>query len=67
MADIPVCPILSVRNTTADELCLQNDCALYLPQAKRCSLVFIGFKAFLEAQKMQGPPQPQQAPPQRPA
>ena len=63
----PICPILSIRNPMVDELCLTNDCALYLPQAKKCSLVYLGFKAMLEVQRMQ-PGQPaaaqQPAPPQ---
>lgn len=56
----PVCPILSVRNPSVDELCLTNDCALYLPSAKKCSLVYIGFKAMMDVQRMQAatPPQP---------
>ncbi len=53
MASIPVCPILSVRNSEADELCLQEDCALYLPAPKKCSLVYIGFKAMMEVQQAQ--------------
>jgi|GEM_PF-2267456 len=59
----PVCPILSVRNPSVDELCLGADCALYLPSAKKCSLVYIGFKAMMDIQKMQQPAaQPQPAP-----
>jgi hypothetical protein len=52
-----------------DELCLTNDCALYLPSAKKCSLVYIGFKAMMEVQRMQtavppqGAAQPQNRPP----
>lgn len=53
MSGIPVCPILSIRNPTVDELCLAGDCALYLPAAKKCSLVYIGFKAMLDVQKLQ--------------
>ena len=53
MSSIPVCPILSVRSTQADELCLQGDCALFLPSAKKCSLVYIGFKAMMDIQRMQ--------------
>jgi hypothetical protein len=52
-ASTPVCPILSIRSSQADELCLGADCALYLPSAKKCSLVYIGFKAMMEIQKMQ--------------
>jgi hypothetical protein len=54
----PVCPILSMRNPSIDELCLGADCALYLPAAKKCSLVFLGYKAMLEVQRLQGPPPP---------
>lgn len=64
---IPVCPILSIRNTTADELCLQEECALYLPAAKKCSLVYIGFKAMMEVQRMQQPQAAAQAPQRPPA
>lgn len=64
-ANTPVCPILSVRNPHVDELCLANDCALYLPAARKCSLVYIGFKAMLEVQKLQQPAAAPQAP--RPA
>ncbi len=53
---IPVCPILSIRNPLVDELCLGVDCALFLPAAKKCSLVYIGFKAMMEVQRMQQPP-----------
>ena len=61
-APTPICPILSVRNPSVDELCLTNDCALYLPSAKKCSLVYIGFKAMMDVQRMQqaAPPQPAQ-------
>jgi hypothetical protein len=55
---MPICPILSVRNAEYNELCVGEDCALYLPVAKKCSLVYIGFNAFLEAQKMQQQQQP---------
>jgi hypothetical protein len=30
-------------------------CALYLPNVNRCSLVYIGYKAFTELQKLQQP------------
>jgi hypothetical protein len=61
----PICPILSVRNPSVDELCLGADCALFLPSAKKCSLVYIGFKAMMEVQRMQqaAPQQPQAARP----
>jgi hypothetical protein len=52
----PVCPILSIRNPSVDELCLGGDCALWLPSAKKCSLVYLGFKAMMEVQRMQQPP-----------
>lgn len=64
MAETPVCPILSVRSPSVDELCLGGDCALWLPAAKKCSLVYIGFKAMMEVQRMQQAPA---AAPQRPA
>ncbi|HEY9745436.1 MAG TPA: hypothetical protein V6C99_04390 [Oculatellaceae cyanobacterium] len=73
-ANTPICPFLSIRNPSVDELCLGSDCALYLPSAKKCSLVFLGFKAMMEVQRMQGGPAgapaqaaPQQRPPQPPA
>lgn len=67
-ANTPVCPILSIRNPSVDELCLTNDCALYLPSAKKCSLVYIGFKAMMDVQRLQQQPvQPQPGqPPARP-
>ena len=64
-ATTPVCPLLSIRNATVDELCLGADCALYLPAAKKCSLVYIGFKAMMDIQRMQQQTPPPQAP-QRP-
>ena len=56
MASIPVCPLLSIRNSEANELCVQDECALYIPAAKKCSLVYIGFKAMMEIQKAQAAP-----------
>ena len=53
MADIPVCPIMSVATAEANALCVQEDCALYLTGANRCSLVYIGYKALMEVQEMQ--------------
>jgi len=58
-ANTPVCPLLSIRNPSVDELCLGADCALYLPPAKKCSLVYLGFKAMMDIQQQQ-----QQQPPQ---
>ncbi|HEY9686733.1 MAG TPA: hypothetical protein V6C52_07145 [Coleofasciculaceae cyanobacterium] len=55
-SNTPVCPILSIRNPSVDELCLGGDCALWLPSAKKCSLVYLGFKAMMEVQRMQQPP-----------
>lgn len=65
-SNTPVCPILSVRNPSVDELCLGADCALFLPSAKKCSLVYIGFKAMMDIQKLQqaAPVQPAQRPTQ---
>ncbi|WP_373532778.1 hypothetical protein [Vampirovibrio sp.] len=63
-ATTPICPILSIRNPSVDELCLTNDCALYLPAAKKCSLVYIGFKAMMDVQRMQQPTSASQAAPQ---
>lgn len=53
MADIPVCPILSARSTESNSLCVQEDCALYLTNVNRCSLVYIGYKALMDIQAMQ--------------
>lgn len=52
----PVCPLLSLRHPSVDALCLESDCALYLPPAKKCSLVYIGFKAMMDIQRMQSGP-----------
>jgi hypothetical protein len=54
LMDTPICPILSATKevNSPDRLCVQNDCALYLPQAKKCSLVFLGYKAMLEVQAL---------------
>lgn len=60
MMSMPVCPILSIRNAEYNELCVGETCALYLTAAQRCSLVFMGFKAFVEVQRMQ---QQSQSPP----
>lgn len=62
---MPVCPILSIRNSGFNELCVGDVCALYLPAAKKCSLVYLGFQAFVEVQRMQQQaqqPQPQPKP-----
>jgi hypothetical protein len=53
MSSTPYCPILSIRNTNTMEICLEGNCALYLPNAKKCSLVYIGFKAMVDVQKLQ--------------
>jgi hypothetical protein len=53
MTATPICPLLSIRSPHIDELCLGADCALYLPAAKKCSLVYIGFKAMMDVQRMQ--------------
>ena len=67
-ASMPVCPLLSIRSSDVLELCLGAECALYLPSAKKCSLVYVGFKAMMDVQRMQAPPQgAQAAPPQKPA
>ena len=55
MSSLPVCPILSIRNPEVHELCVGETCALYLPNVNRCSLVYIGYKAFTELQKLQQP------------
>jgi hypothetical protein len=55
-ASMPICPLLSIRNPSVDELCLGTDCALYLPPAKKCSLVYLGFKAMMDIQQMQQTP-----------
>lgn len=60
-SNTPICPILSIRNPSVDELCLTNECALFLPAAKKCSLVYIGFKAMMEVQRLQQPPASPQA------
>lgn len=54
----PICPILSIQSDMPNVLCLGESCALYLPPAKRCSLVFMGYKAMMEVQSAQ--PQPPQ-------
>lgn len=59
----PICPLLSIRNPSVDELCLQEQCALFLPPAKKCSLVYIGLKAMMETQQLQQQAT-RQAPPQ---
>lgn len=62
-----ICPILSVAsgNDGPERICVANECALYLPQASKCSLVMLGYKAMLEAQTLrqaQAPARAQQAP-----
>lgn len=52
-SSVPVCPIITIRNPEIHELCLMDSCALYLAAAKKCSLVYIGYNAFLEAQRLQ--------------
>jgi hypothetical protein len=61
----PVCPLLSIRNPNVNELCVGADCALFLPNVQKCSLVYIGFKALTEIQALQQ--RPAGPPPQRPA
>ncbi|MEB3207190.1 MAG: hypothetical protein VKK59_07610 [Vampirovibrionales bacterium] len=53
MSSLPICPLLSIRNPDVHELCVGESCALYLPNVNRCSLVYIGYKAFAELQKLQ--------------
>ncbi|MBY0449861.1 MAG: hypothetical protein K2X01_04460 [Cyanobacteria bacterium] len=53
--EILVCPILSIRNPEVNELCLGADCMLYLASAKKCSLLFVGYKALAELQALQRP------------
>lgn len=53
MADIPICPIMSVRSEETNALCVQEDCALYLTGVNRCSLVYIGYKALMDIQAQQ--------------
>lgn len=53
MAETPICPLLSIRNAEMNELCVEERCALYLTASKKCSLVYIGFKALTELQQMQ--------------
>ncbi|MEM0952066.1 MAG: hypothetical protein AAGI66_08000 [Cyanobacteria bacterium P01_H01_bin.74] len=48
-----VCPLMSIRHNTIDTYCIESDCALYLPAAKKCALVFIGYKAMVEVQRLQ--------------
>ena len=48
---LPICPILSIRNTQMTEICVEDQCALYLPQAKHCSLLYIGLKAAKDLQQ----------------
>jgi hypothetical protein len=61
---MPICPLLSIRNVGFNELCLGEECALFLPAAKKCSLIYIGFNAFMQAQRLQQQPQ-QGIPPQQ--
>jgi hypothetical protein len=42
-----------MRNPEVLELCVGEQCAMYLPQAKKCALVMMGYQAMLEAQRMQ--------------
>ena len=49
-----VCPVLSLNTQTNDTLCIEQDCAFYVPQAKKCSIMMMGYQALLEAKKLQG-------------
>jgi hypothetical protein len=55
MASMPVCPILSIgkESTEPMQLCLAEECAFYLPQVKKCSVVYMGFNALLQSQALQ--------------
>ncbi|MFM7468155.1 MAG: hypothetical protein ACKO37_01460 [Vampirovibrionales bacterium] len=55
MATTPVCPILSIgkESTEPMQLCLADECAFYLPQVKKCSVVYMGFNALLQSQTLQ--------------
>jgi hypothetical protein len=50
---VPICPILSVRNENVDELCLEEQCALYIPSAKKCSVLYIGMNSLMQIQQAQ--------------
>jgi len=75
MNSISMCPILSIGRHEGQprELCVGEQCALYLPQVQKCSLVYIGFKALMDMQKPAAAPPPppaahyppQGAPPQQ--
>lgn len=64
MNSISMCPILSIGRQEGQprELCVGEQCALYLPQVQKCSLVYIGFKALMDMQKPAAAPPPPPAP-----
>jgi hypothetical protein len=54
----PVCPILSDSTHTC--LCVEEQCAFYVPQARKCAVGMLGLHALMQAQQSQ-----QQATPNR--
>ena len=49
---LPVCPFLSMRVAEQVELCLGEQCALYVAPVKKCSFYMIGYEAVLSAQRL---------------
>jgi len=57
MANLPVCPLLSIRGPI-NELCLGEDCALFIAGPQKCSLMFVGYHALMQMQQLQKPAAP---------
>jgi hypothetical protein len=47
----PVCPLLSDSERTC--LCVEEQCAFYVPQARKCAMAMLGLNALMSAQQMQ--------------
>ncbi len=54
MSEAKVCPVMSIRRDGI--ACIEDDCALYLSGPRRCSLLFLGYKAMLDIQQRQQEP-----------
>jgi hypothetical protein len=50
----PICPLLSDSGSTC--LCVEEQCAFYLAQTKKCAVAVMGLNALMQAQQMQPRP-----------
>ena len=46
------CPLISI-NTGIDMVCIQDKCAWFVPNVKKCSVYLLAYNALLEANQKQ--------------